>query len=207
MALFGSKKNQINNLKLPPPGDPKWAIGRGNLFPRFLELDPTSARLEGVSGVFAIWHTGKRPGWVYIGYSDNLADALYEQKENKEVTFWEARGDLFVSWCMIKKELQHGATTYLNLLLKPHIPNPNVAPYGTPLDQLDIQLIPVYPPGINPKHMNTKIAEETPAEIQNSSESENAEPVVEKPKPASREPSLAPSSFFLNEDASETEEQ
>lgn len=203
MALFGKKKKKIDNTHLPPPGDPKWARGAEFRFPNFLEIDPDAAGLNGVSAVYAIWHTGNRPGWVYIGFTDNLADALYDQREDPDVIKWQNRGDLYCSWCLIKKELQIGVTTYLNMLLKPHVANPDVPPTNTLLEDLEVQLTPVYPPGMNPKNKDEKIKQEEATAPQEAEvEKEKPKPV---PRPSSGEPRLVPSSFFAEEVKEEEE--
>ena len=143
MALFGKKKSA---RKPPgPPQDPKWAHGEGGRFPKFLDLDPEAAGLEGKSAVFAIWHTGVQPGWVFIGRSTNLADTFFELGDNEDILEYRDRGNLFVSWCYIRDEFQDGAVTYLTKALKPKVANPMAK------DEDEIDMVAIYPPGMVPK--------------------------------------------------------
>ncbi len=152
MALFGDKKVDLSKS---PPADPRWVQGEGGRFPRFLDLDPEAAGLEGRSGVFAIWHTGVHPGWVYVGASSDLARTFYELGEHEGILEYAERGTLHVSWCLIREEFQPGAVAYLTLATKPSVANPD-APSPE-----SVSLVPVYPPGMVPKNDDAKEAAET----------------------------------------------
>ena len=143
MALFGRKKKQ--KKPLGPPQDPKWVHGEGGRFPKFLDLDPEAAGLEGKSAVYAIWHTGVQPGWVYIGRSTNLASTFFALGEDDDVLQFEDRGNMYVSWCYIRDEFQDGAVTYLTQTLKPKIDNSEAKSE----DRVD--MIAISPPGMAPK--------------------------------------------------------
>lgn len=148
MALFGSKKKK--RKPLGPPQDPKWVHGEGGRFPRFLDLDPEAAGLSRKSAVFAIWHTGVQPGWVYIGRSSDLANTFFTLGDDEGVLEYRDRGALYVSWCYIRDELQDGVVTYLTLALKPKVDNPQCK------SEDDVDMIPVYPPGMVPKGEEAK---------------------------------------------------
>lgn len=143
MALFGKKKSA--RKQAGPPQDPKWAQGEGGRFPKFLDLDPVAAGLEGKSGVYAIWHTGVQPGWVFIGRSNNLAREFFDLGDNDEVLEYRDRGNLFVSWCYIRDEFQDGAVAYLTKALKPKVDN------SLAKDEGEVDLVAIYPPGMVPK--------------------------------------------------------
>ena len=147
MALFGKKKKK--RKPLGPPQDPKWTHGEGGRFAKFLDLDPEAAGLEKKSAVFAIWHTGVQPGWVYIGRTNDLANTFFTLGDNEEILEYRDRGSLFVSWCYIRDSLQDGVVTYLTLALKPKVDNPQLR------SEDDVDLIPVYPPGMAPKEEPT----------------------------------------------------
>jgi len=145
MALFGIGKKKKKRKPLGPPQDPKWTHGEGGRFPKFLDLDPEAAGLTGKSGVFAIWHTGVQPGWVYIGRSPNLAATLFQLGENADILEYRDRGALYVSWCYIRDDFQDGVVTYLTLALKPKVDNPQTK------REEDVDMVAVYPPGMAPK--------------------------------------------------------
>jgi hypothetical protein len=147
MALFGKKKKK--RKPLGPPQDPKWTHGEGGRFAKFLDLDPEAAGLDKKSAVFAIWHTGVQPGWVYIGRTSDLASTFFTLGDHEEILEYRDRGSLFVSWCYIRDSLQDGVVTYLTLALKPKVDNPQLR------SEDDVDLIPVYPPGMAPKEEPT----------------------------------------------------
>jgi hypothetical protein len=140
MALFGRKKK--NQGPLPEPLDPKWKHGEGGRFPKFLDLDPEAAGLKNTSGVYAIWHTGVKPEWVFVGASDDLAAAFFKCGEDDDILQYQNRGSLYCSWCFILPKFQPGAVCYLTRALKPIVENPDCPD----IDSID--LIPVLPPGM-----------------------------------------------------------
>jgi hypothetical protein len=145
MALFGFGKKKKQKRPLGPPQDPKWTHGEGGRFPKFLDLDPEAAGLSGKSGVFAIWHTGVQPGWVYIGRSPDLARTFFELGDNDDILEYRKRGALFVSWCYIRDDFQDGVVTYLTKALKPKVDNPQTK------SEDDVEMVAVFPPGMAPK--------------------------------------------------------
>lgn len=140
MALFGKKKKDFGPVVAPI--DPKWAKSSDGRYPHFFDLDPEAARLMGASGVFIIWHGGIQPGWVYVGWSDNIGESLRELADDDDVDFYERRGRLFVSWCFIRQDYQQSVVAFLTKALKPKVANP--AAEGLSI----ADLIPVVPPGI-----------------------------------------------------------
>ncbi len=148
MALFGRKK--VKQGPLPEPINPKWKHGEGGRFPKFLDLDPDAAGLKGVSGVFAIWHTGLKPEWVYIGASDDLAASFFKFGSDKEILQFQGRGHIYCSWWFLLPKFQPGAVCYLSLALKPVIKNPDCP------DRNYVELIPVLPPGMTMEQLEAQ---------------------------------------------------
>ena len=145
MALFEGK----NKAPLSPPVDPRWVKNKSGRFPKFLYLDPEAAGLNGVSAVFAIWHAGAAPGWVYFGASQDLAKTFHELGENEDILEFNDRGNLYCSWCLIRQELQPGVVAFLTLATKPKVTNPEA------LTQDEVDLVSVWPPGMVPDEEKT----------------------------------------------------
>ena len=145
MALFEGKKI----APLSPPVDPRWVQNKRGRFPNFLNLDPEAAGLSGVSGVFAIWHAGAAPGWVYFGASQDLAKTFHELGENEDILEFNDLGNLYCSWCLIREELQPGVVAFLTLATKPKVANPEA------LTQDEVDLVSVWPPGMVPDEEKT----------------------------------------------------
>ena len=99
--------------------DPQWAKPGERGYFRFIHLDPEEHGLSKTSGVFIIWHGGVKPEWLYVGAAKNLASALHEQGNNRDLMNYENRGHLYVTWAFIKDEFQKGAVAYLSDVLKP----------------------------------------------------------------------------------------
>jgi len=140
MGLFSKKKK--NQGPLPAPADPKWVHGEGGRFPKFLDLDPEAAGLGKASGVFAIWHTGQKPEWVYVGASQDMAKTFFDLGNDERILEYRDRGRLYCSWSYIRKEFQPGAVCYLSIVLNPVIPNPDCP------DRDYVDLVPILPPGM-----------------------------------------------------------
>jgi hypothetical protein len=146
MALFGkSKKKTIIPVV---PNNVFWIRSPKNKFYNFLNLEPEEVGLKRVSGVYVIWHGGLRPEWIYIGQTDDLAQAFENLRGNDEVMEFQGHGSLFVTWSEIRQEFQAGVVQYLNNILKPIVANPK------PPDK-DETPIAVYPPGLEPPTLTT----------------------------------------------------
>ncbi len=154
MALFGGKKR--NRAPLAEPFDPKWKHGEGGRFPKFLDLDPEAAGLSKKAGVFAIWHTGVKPEWVFVGASADLAARFFELGDDKDILEYRNRGNLYCSWCFILPDFQQGAVLYLTQALKPVVANPD-CPKSNSVD-----LIPVLPPGMTLEQAEKLFGENAP---------------------------------------------
>jgi hypothetical protein len=120
------------------PQDLNWARSSSGYFCRLIYVDQRP--LRGQSGIYAIWHAGPAPRWVFTGHTDDLAAALKTAANNADIMNFESHGGLYASWCLIQKEYQPGIARYMIDQLKPLIKNQS-AP------DLTATPIPVFPPG------------------------------------------------------------
>lgn len=118
--------------------DPGWNRNENGKLFRFISLDPEEQGISGRTGIFAIWHGGVRPTWVFIGQSRDLARDLHWCGENEEIMHYERFGGLFCSWAFVKPEFQPGAVRYLTQIAKPVVQNP-LAP-GTTVEAIAVTL-------------------------------------------------------------------
>ncbi len=140
MSLFGDKTDRP---KITNPIDPKWVRSPKGGFYQLLQLDTDEANLDGVGGVYIVWHGGVKPAWVYAGESPNLARAINEVADNEDVTQYEVNGKLYVSWSPVLEEYRRGVVLYLTQVLKTLVENPRA-----PKEESDTTyLIPVTTPG------------------------------------------------------------
>ncbi|MTJ79861.1 MAG: hypothetical protein F8N37_02405 [Telmatospirillum sp.] len=131
---------------LPPgdePSDIGWQRDERGYYQRLLRLRPQSSGLDGVGGVYVMWHRGVHPKWIYVGATDDLAQAIGDARDSERVLSYEAYGCVYVTWALVRKEYQSGVVAYLRDTLAPEIddvfPADRIAMDATP--------IPVLPPG------------------------------------------------------------
>ncbi|MEK9673373.1 MAG: hypothetical protein VW268_12880 [Rhodospirillaceae bacterium] len=105
--------------KLGKPVDPKWERNDQGKFSQLMKHDPRARRFEGKIGVYVIWRSGVRPGWVWVATSRNLARDVQWCKENEDIVFFERFGGLFMSWAFIRPDFQAGTARYLAMVAKP----------------------------------------------------------------------------------------
>lgn len=123
-ALFKKKSKKAQEAYDGPPLDPEWARSRHGKYHRLEFLDTVAEGLKGFSGVYVIWHSGSKPGWVYVGRSDNLAADLDAALENEDIHEYEINGGLYVTWSPVLRERQDGVVKFLNKVMKPKVKNP-----------------------------------------------------------------------------------
>ena len=121
------------------PQDVKWRRSpRGGWF-RLMLVDPGNLDLDGQGGVFVVWHLGVRPEWVHVGAATDLARAIEAARDNPEITQYESRGRLYVTWSPIVEAYRDGVVRYLTDLLRPVVPSARDSSAAEP--------VPVLPPG------------------------------------------------------------
>ncbi len=135
--MFGRSK--VKSFASDRPMDPNWAKSASGRFHRLVRLDPEAEELSRVGGVYAIWHSGVRPKWVFVGCTEDLADSFHHVGRNRDIMGFEINGGLYVSWCLIREEYRDGVVRYLQDTLKPLVDNVAVA--GT-----DVPPVPVIAP-------------------------------------------------------------
>lgn len=143
MALFGMGRKEPKTPKIPDnalPSDPKWVRNRRGKYHRLIHLDTRAEGLDGLSGVYVIWHSGVAPRWVWVDRTNDLAETLDAIVDEDDVMFYEKHGGLYVTWAPVRGEYQPGVLRYLHEQMKPEITNPDVR-------QIDADPVPVYIPG------------------------------------------------------------
>ncbi len=128
--MFSLGNRTAGKSHVPP--DPHWARDAKGRFHRFTDLDPEEEGVKGVSGVFVIWHGGLRPEWLLVAKSGNLAFDFHKLAHDKDLMSFEARGGLFVTWALIKGDLQDGVVRFLSDILDPVLENPEFSSRNVP---------------------------------------------------------------------------
>ncbi|MBM3564776.1 MAG: hypothetical protein FJX42_01520 [Alphaproteobacteria bacterium] len=114
--LFGPEEKKPP----PPPAPITWVRNRNGNFYRLNTLRPGKIGPIG-GGVFVVWHSGAKAGWVIVGAHENLNAAITALQEDEDVRQYETRGGLFITWAMIKSEYRAGIIKYLNESMEPLI--------------------------------------------------------------------------------------
>jgi hypothetical protein len=120
--------------------DPKWGRTAGGQFHRLSFLEPDKEGLEGLSGVFVVWHAGVRPQWIAVDKSRDLAATFAAVADDADVRQYEVHGGVYVSWALIREAHQDGVLRFLIATMKPLIETAN-----PPADK--VAPIPVILPG------------------------------------------------------------
>ncbi|MGJ3260302.1 MAG: hypothetical protein ACFE0S_11945 [Rhodospirillales bacterium] len=120
------KKNKPAPAYEGPAIDLDWARNKRGKFHRLTMLDTMAERLNGLSGVYVIWHSGVKPQWVYVGASNNLGHAIDRAAEDDDIASYEVNGGLYVTWSPILKERQGGVLKFLHDAMRPAVENPAV---------------------------------------------------------------------------------
>lgn len=128
MALFGLFKRKITAPLVAQ--DPKWVRSPKGKYYHLLDLDPDEIDLQGVGGVYVIWHGGVRPQWVYVGESPSIARAINGASHSTDITQYEVNGRLYITWSPVIEKLRRSVVLYLTQTMKPLVDNPRAPSEG-----------------------------------------------------------------------------
>jgi hypothetical protein len=98
-------------------------------FPRLMLLDAEVLKDRG--GLFALWHRGVRPQWIYIGCATDLASAIKASQCDPDVALYDLNDGVYVAWAQCKPEERIGAVVHLRQLLSPAITRSPLEQFGT----------------------------------------------------------------------------
>ena len=92
----------------------EWAKCTGDRWCDFMALDLEPVVLQR-HGVYIIWHDGSNhrgPEIVRVGQGD-IADRIAAHRGDEEITRYENRGRLFVTWAAVPARSRDGVERYL----------------------------------------------------------------------------------------------
>ncbi len=104
-----------------PPAHVPWHHDQNGYYPRLIPLHPALEGLDGVGGVYLLWHRGLDPHWIYIGATSDLGKSLSRARDAEKVLEFEVHGGVYVTWTPIKTQYRDGVVNYLRHTLKPLI--------------------------------------------------------------------------------------
>ena len=100
---------------------------RGAPYPRLLAPDLPMPTLNGVGGVYAIWHLGVRPQWLRVRAAADIGAALSAAKTFAPILAFQPNGGLYAAWMTAAPEKSAGLARGLIAQLRPVLQNPLLA--------------------------------------------------------------------------------
>lgn len=102
--------------------DVKWVRGPRGDFYRLLMLDDIdSLKVDGLGGVYVVWHGGIRPAWITVGETEDMAATLRRLKKDHEIRQFEVNGGVYVTWSPIVADCRDGVIHYIAKKTQPVI--------------------------------------------------------------------------------------
>ena len=112
-TLLGKLTGKSDRGPWQPPTGP---------FPRLMLMDTAALEsLRNTGGVYALWHRGVRPQWIYVGHTENFAEALLAARDDPDLALYDRNEGVFVSWAECPTNLRAAAVVYLRGQLEPAI--------------------------------------------------------------------------------------
>jgi hypothetical protein len=79
------------------------------------------AALKDVGGLFAFWHRGIRPQWIYVGHTEDLSTTLATAQNDPDLALYDRNDGVYVAWAECVPEDRTGEVLYLKNMLSPAI--------------------------------------------------------------------------------------
>ncbi len=120
--------------------DPKWGRNAGGQFHRLSFIESDEEGLQGIGGIFVVWHAGVQPRWIAVDKSRDLAAFFAALAGDAEIRQYQVHGGVFATWALIREEHQDSVLKFLISAMKPII-----EPAHPPADT--VRPVPVILPG------------------------------------------------------------
>lgn len=101
-------------------------------YPALTTLDVARTGLQRQSGLYACWHLGVRPRWIKVGAHADLALALAQLRERREITSFDIHGGVYVAWALAPREALAGTVAFLAEQLTPVLQGLTIAGEALP---------------------------------------------------------------------------
>ena len=98
-----------------------WLPAQGD-FPRLMLLEQQVLdEIKDTGGLFALWHRGVRPQWIYVGHTDDLTATIAEAQTDSDIALYDLNDGVYVTWALCPPEARAGAVLSLRQVLGPAI--------------------------------------------------------------------------------------
>lgn len=120
MWFSGGQRSKVE-VDFDGPMTLPWGKDERGRFNRLLHMRGAPVDLAGRGGVVAFFHRGTRPGWIFIGATDDIGAMILDAKDDPDFLAFEGSGGVYVTWALVKPVFRSGVVAYLRTLLKPKI--------------------------------------------------------------------------------------
>lgn len=139
---FGVRQSSKVEVDFDGPMTLPWSKDDRGRFYRLLHMRGAPVDLAGRGGVVAFFHRGARPGWIFVGASEDIASLILDARDDPEFLEFEGSGGVYVTWALVKPAFRAGVVSHLRTVLKPKI----VASALDGRAAYEVAPIPVHPP-------------------------------------------------------------
>ena len=104
----------LGGIRQPKAQDIKWRKSpRGDYYRLFMLDDISDLKLNGVGGVYLLWHGGLKPSWLVAGATEDLGHSFAELARDPDIREYDTRGGVYMSWSPIKGDFREGVVHYI----------------------------------------------------------------------------------------------
>lgn len=115
-----------------------WLPAQGD-FPRLMLLEQQVLdEIKDTGGLFALWHRGVRPQWIYVGHTADLAATIALAQTDPDIALYDLNEGVYVTWAPCPPETRASAVLYLRQVL------------GAAIDQSPLDEVGQIPPETKP---------------------------------------------------------
>lgn len=104
----------LGAIRQPKAQDIKWRKSpRGDYYRLFMIDDINELKLNGVGGVYLLWHGGIKPSWLVAGATEDLGHSFAELMRDPDIREYDGRGGVYMSWSPIKGSFREGVVHFI----------------------------------------------------------------------------------------------
>lgn len=118
-GLVNKLSDKLTETLSPKPTRGPWQPESGP-YPLLMAMpDELVESLRGKCGVFALWHRGVRPQWIFVGFAADLAAALVIARDDQDVQKYHLNEGVYVAWTLLPVEECPGVVLHLRGRMQP----------------------------------------------------------------------------------------
>lgn len=123
-GLVGKLSEKLASTLTSKPDRGPWQPSQGG-YPRLMALEQDELDgLQGIGGLYVLWHRGVRPQWLAVNHTEDLCAALKAAQIDPDILLYDQNDGVFVTWAECLREQRLGAVQYLHSALEPALAEP-----------------------------------------------------------------------------------